>query len=544
MLTNYSSFIIFLILSGSTFCTHDQYYQNYDNQTYENQTYDNQTYDNQTYDNQAYDSTDNQVYQESNSQLQESTDNQLQEGAVETVEQKDPVIAHFELNVEFLLSNFAYLFPNYTYKFQSFDDSDESQKSLKIEVDFYGPNVFEHLFSLDIEMNKESKKFYVTIDNTKVQKVSFEYEQTKYQQFNLQLPMYQAFIKEALRYNPALKGTLKLKTISRILHDLRHNLKPFKIQRVRNNEDDQETLSYNFTIHENDIYIGWISLSFYETDKEDLVQKMHISQNFVHSITMEVMKDNNLVQLTEEIPAFDLCSTKYNAMISKLTKFVDAKESINSTADIEKTVQEYFKKRIPKMKWEKTKSKNIYTNTEEESINLLFEFSNKALKLDKKVNEQGYTYYNLSVQGLAYTPEAQAEFSRCSKNTLFKILDDAKFNKIFKTIYDDVIDMFEDKFKIIQDKLVKEKGKKKFKSLQNYTTSSGMMNYASQGKSNEEFKVDFSEREEKGKKVAFLTLEAKSVSFSFARNFEMKTFPRQSVQELINLFFEAYMQMQ
>lgn len=473
--------------------------------------------------------------------MKETTiDNQSEPDMQETsefVEQRDPEVVSFENNVNFILENISYYFPNYSSAFEPFDDSDQNAKKYERTVDFHLQPLFEHMFTLKISKPKDGPKFDLTIKETKNGTMVIKYEENYYQKFQYQLPLYTSFIAESLKWKPRAES-LRLKMIGTIMEDLKSSIKRAEFIDNSQEVNFQENPRFNFSIYSGQILLGNLWISMYETDDEKYTKNLDLPKNFILKVELETMKDNKLVNLTEEIAGLNTNYEQYKRQIKSIVNAIDIEGSINVLKEFPAALKEYYKDRIPSMKWDSADPVQQGTLR----FLLTHEFSTKYLIISEDVDQYGYKKFKVLIQSSGFgATDSSVEFGRCSKGGLYSILDHAKMNKIFKTIYDDLMDLFEDKFEVLRKEL-KDQQKGELEKLKNYHVASSYNTWESYGKKNKVIKIDYSRREESKQPVVYLTLEASNFAIKFVRKFKMKTFNRMSLEGLMTIFFQMYRQ--
>ena len=485
-----------------------------------------------------------------------------QEGSVETNEDQpppqDPKILAFESHAKALIDNFAYLFPKYIYNYPEFDEENPSGVDSSIfwrTVSFYNQNANEHMFTLVISFEQKSKITKILIRDTKVNDILLTLGDMNWNMFQYQLPQYQAFLSQALKYKPFWKKKeMAFNTIEKVSELLNKAFSALEFNDITYVEGNNLPSQFQYQLKSKENYIGVISLYIEESLEEDTLVKMSLEKNYLLNINVNVLVDNQLQNVTYKVPVIDNGGFKLKQIINDISKYVDMKNQFNNQEELVGIIKQYYKTRIPDMKWEEPQTPKGFANFSQTQGNevqsnavyywVQLEYTKKQLMIDSKFNDQGLMEYIFQVSdnfGMFYTPALSVHLLRSSEKVVNSILDQNKADKFFKTIYDDIMDMFETKYSEIRQKIKKGKSKKDWGGLVGYVETNNMFQRNGKGKQNKEFKIHFAEKKKDKKDYAYVELTASSVSFDFQKTFYMESYNHQLMFDFIELFFKSYM---
>jgi hypothetical protein len=468
---------------------------------------------------------------------------------------KDKVILDFESHTEAIINNFTYLFPNYIFYSSEFELENpdwKSQFEFTRIVSFHNQNANEHMFTLKIIYNKDNKKTEFHIIDTKVSDIQIPMGELNWDMFQYQLPQYQTMITQSLKYNKFWKRKkMHFYTIEHVLESLKKGLHPVELVDMTNyGGSDQLPSQFDFQLKSKESVFGHISISIQEEKEDTFVGSLSLEQNFMLKVHLKIESRNEVKTFSFQTPVIDSVEARFKSFLSKIFTEIDSTNQFNNINQLVEYIKNYYKLRIPKMTFSEPIQPTSYLQNPDQRdspsevvLPIKFEFFSKSLRVLSLMSESGLMEYYLEVSdgfNSFNSPSLSVKFLRCSESLLGSVLDSNKANKLFKTIYEDIMDMFESEYEVIRNRIRNGKTKKDLGQLTKYVENNNLFSKSGSGVSNAEFKIHYSKTEKGKRDFVYLTLTAPSVDCSFQRTFFMDKYNRNNIHDLIKLFFESY----
>ena len=354
--------------------------------------------------------------------------------------EKPKDVIDFENQADYIINNISYLFPNYSYFYESFESENpdaEKETVFKRTVSFYNKNANEHMFTIYLVFIKKTLSFNLTIMDSKLNDVSVSLGNINWNMFQYQIYFYQAYLEQSVKYSPYWKkNKVYFNTFESIISDMKKGFGDIDLTDVTQYNDQELPSQFEFQLKSKDNLIGYFSIFSNVAEDEKYLQNLDLQKNYMINMNLSIAKDNKIEQLMTKMPVLTNSSNYLKNFIEKNLNEIDLNNQINDFDTLEKFLREYYKKRIPKMEWK--------TNENSENERIFYvshEYSHKYIKISKTLNENGYLSYSVLFDDFDQfiKPSISFNFMRCSKKIFESKLDEFKADKMFKTIYDDVI---------------------------------------------------------------------------------------------------------
>ena len=287
-------------------------------------------------------------------------------------------------------------------------------------------------------------------------------------------------------------------------------------------------------------YIAYLNIWMEQTQEEKYLQKMELNQNSVAKISVNMIKDGELSSGTLEIPVISDSESQQIKAMSDLMKALDFKNTFSNLDELVEKTKKYLTTKMPSMEIQAI-DKAILENEGYfyQRFKLVHEFSTAEMSIGTALDGQASSYYlYIDYEGNNFAqPFVSLYFRRMEQASLEALFQANGMEKLFRTVYEDVVEMFKngfDQFK--QQQKVLGNGDS-FEDLIEFNTKGGYNSNDSMGLKNSDIKLNY-EKDKNGKITVVLTSVKKSIEYK--ESFHFDKYKSDFVYRLIENFFLRY----
>lgn len=445
-------------------------------------------------------------------------------------------------------NNLFQYFQNYSLRMEDYEISNPKElnsKSIGVCLLFLeNAYDFAHMASIKLSLNFKNSNWTLTISKTKTRDVLIPLTNWIQEEVDYQLPQVANLINHSYKLLPKWENAVMHVTLMQTIRSRLTEKAPSKLDLVfqLTTMPTYESNSFTWYIKSKESYLGYINLWIEETQEEAYINTMELTNNHVLKMEIRTVREGEFSSGTVETPVISSTDNDRDSIIDKTLTAFDFKNTFSNLEELIEKTKKYLNKHMPTLEIIPI-DKNIL---EADSYfyrryKLKHEFSSSEMSIGTALDGDASSYYiNIDYENNNFAqPFVQLYFRRTSDISLEGLFTDNGMDKLFRSVYQDVTDMFINEFELLNQRKTQNNSQDKDsrKPLVEYHESSGFNSTASDGFKNDDIGLNYV-KDKAGKITVILTSSKKSIEYK--ESFHFDKYKREFVYRLINNFFLRY----
>ena len=439
-------------------------------------------------------------------------------------------------------------FQNYSLRMEDYEISNPKElnsKSIGIcQLFLENANDFAHMASIKLSVNLKNSNWTLGISKTKTRDVLIPLTNWIQEEINYQLPQVANLINHSYKLLPKWENSAMHVTLMQTIRSRLTEKAPSKLDLIfqLTTFPSYESNSFTWYIKSKESYLGYVNLWMEETQEEAYLKTMDLTHNHVLKMEIRTVREGEFSSGTLETPVISSSDNDRDGIIDKTLTAFDFKHTFTNLEELIEKTGKYLNKHMPTLEITPIDKKILETdNYFYQRFKLKHEFTSSEMSIGTAMDGDASSYYiNIDYENNNFAqPFVNLYFRRTSDTSLEKLFTDNGMDKLFRSVYQDVTDMFINEFELMNQRKTQNntQDNDSRKPLVEYHESSGFNSTASDGFKNDDIGLNYV-KDKAGKVTVILTSSKKSIEYK--ESFHFDKYKSEFVSRLINNFFLRY----
>ena len=456
-----------------------------------------------------------------------------------------------------LISNFQYLgdtfkdhlshqFPNYyitTADFNELNPNSMESSTLSNKYIFENNNAREHMFNMTVVLGIKANTYSITFDHMKTNSVQVRLGLFDMNEAQYQLASYTAFLRQSIRFDPFWKKSfIHLTTIEDLKNGIKSEAgvaKELQFIPSFNSIYDLPDNTLKYYIKSKESYIGTFSCYLEQEGEQKNLADIHLEENYLLNFAFRIYKDRISMNGGLKVPVLDVNNKNVKAQIKLAVNAIDFKDQINNMDDLVVLLKAYFGRSSNKFQITEISKSDEYSETFFKYFDVELENSKMTMYLGTAFSDDTTDYVMMMDYpgNNFYEPIINASFKRTGKDALFKLLDYYQVNTFFKTIFEDIMDLFKGEYEQFKYSMSQNEEISTVEELTHYDDETKLMGDKDKGVKTSDIKCSYLEMDSQDGKKITVRMTSVRKDLDYKETFLLKNYNKNELKSTMDMFF-------